>query len=233
MTTYKTYFDILPYDLIKQYFLNNFSLEDILEIMPQLINISPFNKLFKTDLHNIWKDLWRRDISEVRIPEKLTYNDYVEKIESYLQVSPNDYGRLMEAVEKGYEKMVYHLLKKSTIISDYEDALFDAALYGYLDMVGGIINLGKLNISSLNVALFEAVRGGQIDVVRLLLDKGAQVAENMLIQAVDGNNPEIAEMLLEAGATDVNRALSVANYYQERQLGDYNEMIELLESYQP
>lgn len=51
--------------------------------------------------------------------------------------------------------------------------------------------------------LNQAVIGGHREVVRLLLDHGAdpQVASNALLRAVQNNDPEIVRMLLDAGAS--------------------------------
>lgn len=221
-----TYFDLLPTDLIKQYFLDDFTKEEIYSLMPRLKTISPFNRLlFNDDIIGLWRDLWKRDISEYRIPDDLSYDEYygvldnyyIEGTDTWTNFGPVDV-RIVRTAEPGYEKLLYSLMTPQRNI---EFPLIFAAMGGYIDIVKNLLesassrrkHIDALNQASKNGhlgtvilllkhgafsphALDYAAMGGHIDVMNLLIKHGMDYYFSALEAAAVGGNPEAVKMLL-------------------------------------
>lgn len=183
----RTYFALLPSDLIKQYFLNYFDMKAITTIMPIIKRISPFKKLlFKGDKIGLWRALWVRDISQYRIPTKISYKKYDElsnklaemykefdtlKRTSYIGFYFGNKGLIEYFASHGYEKLLYEI----TLSSEINNALRYAVLGGYNDIVLKLIyEFGKIiPRNTLLRALSDSGQGGHMDTVELLLKLAA------------------------------------------------------------
>ncbi|KAK1256981.1 hypothetical protein QJS04_geneDACA024235 [Acorus gramineus] len=121
---------------------------------------------------------------------------------------------LERAVAAGHESIVRILLKKGAyngVFNDKADLLVHASKEGYVQIVKLLLGVkAKVNARNKNghVPLMSAVRHRHADVVKLLLDKGADVSTSddkgsVLLHASQGGYIEIVQLLLDAGA-DVN-----------------------------
>ena len=66
------------------------------------------------------------------------------------------------------------------------------------------------NENVLNAALEVASRGGNVDVVKILLEKGADDIEYAMLNAVYYGNVDLVKYLIEKGAKDFNYYLNMS-----------------------
>lgn len=234
MPSEKTYFALLPSDLIKQYFLAHFDMKAIITIMPKLENIVPFKKLlFKGDILGLWKALWIRDISQYRIPNDVSYKKYVEVITKYNGLESEVYtssfkynssnwyylnNELIQYVStRGYEKLLYKL----TLSSEFSNALRYAIMAGYNDIVLNLINqIGEIiPRNSLLRALREAGQSGHMNTIELLLklasdsaiaevrSKGLNVGPNYFSRLEHENDNAVLEGAASGGQLDIVKSM--------------------------
>jgi ankyrin repeat protein len=61
-------------------------------------------------------------------------------------------------------------------------------------------------------AIFVAARGGHMEIVKLMIEKGSTSFNSAMVNAALGGHMEIVKFLIEKGATDFNRAMANAAY---------------------
>jgi ankyrin repeat protein len=124
---------------------------------------------------------------------------------------------LILAIQNGMEGFSKALIKRDTRLGSLDDkkrsVLWYSADRGLIKTTALLIDSGKIDIdgkdSNGHGALTQAVENGHFDIVRLLIDKGADVtirtdaANTLLMLAVLAKKPDIVELLL-AQASDVN-----------------------------
>lgn len=211
-----TYFNLLPTDLIKQYFLDDFTKEEIYALMPRLKTISPFNRLlFNDDIIGLWRDLWKRDISEYRIPDDLTYDEYYGTLanyyikdtetwtETWTEFGPGDI-RIFRTASAGHEKLLYSLIKT---LENFGFALIFAASGGYVDIVRILLysTTGKTYIDALN----QASKNGHLGTVILLLKHGAFSHQSLNYAAME-EHTDVMNLLIKYGMNNYSSALEWA-----------------------
>ena len=86
-------------------------------------------------------------------------------------------------------------------------ALGAAACGGHMDIVQLMLDKGATNYNS---GLFGAALGGHMDIVQLMLYKGADDYNKGLSGAAYGGHMDIVQLMLKRGATDLDSALNAA-----------------------
>ena len=108
-------------------------------------------------------------------------------------------------------ELVQLLLESNVNVDAQSNFGFTALLYackgGNLEIVELLLEKGAVVSER---ALSPACKGGNLEIVKLLLEKGAVVSERALSPACKGGNLEIVKLLLEKGADASERALSSA-----------------------
>lgn len=81
-----SYFMALPKDLIFALFLTCFSPADVVYTLAEIELTQPFSKYFfgENPSQEFWKQLWRRDISTIIIPDNISWIVYASVIKPYL-----------------------------------------------------------------------------------------------------------------------------------------------------
>ena len=187
VTHIKTYFDILPTDLLSILLLQ-FNSSELLSILPKLARINDFQKLFSS--LQFWKILWKRDISSIVPPPESAneiYIDYLVILRTVTDIM--DTIKLLEFLIKGgYDILLYNVLSNEF---DYSTTLILAARYNRKEIVKKMIELGQID---LNYALREAVRAKNVDMVKFLLNQGAKKSDAFYIALMQGEK-NIIELL--------------------------------------
>lgn len=113
---------------------------------------------------------------------------------------------LLLAAKGGYIDIVKYMLNNSVPLS--EDALEAAAQNGHLDIAIFLIESKKLDYY--NNVMRTAASTGYIDVVKSMIEIGADDYDNTMISATVGGHIDIVRLMLEKGATDYNGAMIAA-----------------------
>ena len=92
--------------------------------------------------------------------------------------------------------------------TDYNDGLQVAALGGHMDIVQLMLNKG----AHPDYGLSGAAMGGHMDIVQLMLSKGAINYNWGLFGAAGGGHMDIVQLLLSKGAADLGSALYAAEF---------------------
>lgn len=93
-------------------------------------------------------------------------------------------------------------------LSNVNSVLTYAAMYGNMEML--LLALDK-GANDVNTAMSYASEKGDYDIVKLLLDKGANnFNECLRVAAGEGNSISIVKLMLDKGATDIRGALKKA-----------------------
>ena len=219
MTIYLT---SLPSELLMQCVLNNFLPLEIIKNI-DIINMCPIisNQYF-------WKELWRRDISTLNIPENITY-------ENYRSVTEDDEFR--EDEEAGV------IIMNMDRIRYFTENGYDTLLYSFLDNAANYEKPLETIDKSYNLALSYAAEANYIEIVKRIMEKVDKInteykkslsdveeKKNKIILDYDGplcggarnGNSEIVNWMLSLGATDYGNSLESAA------IGGHEDMIHLM-----
>jgi uncharacterized protein len=121
------------------------------------------------------------------------------------------YSHFMQAIKAKDVSRLAELLKSvknvDTLTDKSEESvLFRAAEVGFEEGVKQLLKAGADPNRGLESAIFPAIRGGQIEIVKLLIERRANVnahnelGDTPLLVAVEHGPIEIVQMLLDAGA---------------------------------
>jgi hypothetical protein len=135
--------------------------------------------------------------------------------------------QLYEAVRKGDAAAVTSLLDRGADVNAKfrygATALFKAAERGNMEIATILIERGadvKVKDTFYNAtALTWALDGNHLNVVRLLLQKGAEGVDNILMRGIRGGNEELVKIAVEAGGVkpeNLTAALAVASGDQKQ-----------------
>jgi len=116
--------------------------------------------------------------------------------------------QLFEAVRKGDAAAVTSLLDRGADVNAKfrygATALFKAAERGNVEVTKVLLDRGadvKVKDTFYQAtAMTWALNGKHLEVVRLLLQKGAEGADDVLMQGTQENNPELVKMALDSGS---------------------------------
>ena len=138
---------------------------------------------------------------------------------------------LSYACDKGHVEVVRLLIERGADVN-VKDTFYGevplgwALSHGHAQVVKLLLDKGAAGIER---ALLEGVQGGNVDVVKVVLEKGGVKAEtlnNALRRASAGSNKEIAELLKKAGAVAVEVAVepevlkTYVGLYKNEQVGE-------------
>ena len=96
-----------------------------------------------------------------------------------------------------------------------DGAASEAAEAGRLDLVRMLIDRGAKEIS-----LISAARGGNLDIVKLATGRGSEL-NHALYEAAEYGYLDIVKFLIEKGSDDIENALDVAKYMKHLEIVDY------------
>lgn len=166
------------------------------------------NARFKYDIVDTSKILRKRlDICKVCQKGDLKYVKlYYQQHSSKLL----DGNKLLKyACTGGNLDTIDFLLSKVENIN-YEKCISGACRGGHLNLVKHFLSKIQSSKKSLNIWLFEACIGGNIDIVELMLSKGADYLNWAFEYACEGGNINIVRMLIQKGVISVTVGLDVA-----------------------
>jgi ankyrin repeat protein len=152
---------------------------------------------------------------------------HLEAVKALLQVRPLQeadlHHALTEAARTGRSNIVRVLLQAGAGRGPsqspdprggtaLDDALFFAAGSGNLELVRELLDLGA-NRDRLKHALAFAASRGHLAIVQELINAGATGLNWALVKAAEAGQLNVVQELIKRGATDLNRALVVAAEY--------------------
>ena len=154
-----------------------------------------------------------------------------------------NYG-LMKACQSGNIDLVNYMIEKGAY--NWNNGLYGACQGGNIDLVNymiekiekeadnfhdesiinrfenGLVRAGILGVCNFNDGLHGACRGGNIDLVNLMIEKGADDWDWGLSGACIGGNIDLVNLMIEKGADDWNLGLSAA------WRGGHHELVDLM-----
>src|SRR5581483_1196561 len=116
-----------------------------------------------------------------------------------------DISSFLPMPENAYEQYKEILNKVSKILVKYEKINY-LAENGYDILLSPLLN----NVEDYNWAIKNAATGGQIEIVELMLEKGANDYNQTLACAAFGGHIGIVRLMLEKGANNYNLAMAYA-----------------------
>lgn len=196
------------------------------------------NPAFLRFLKNAGADLNKQDISYITPLSQAVINNKPEMVDSLITLGAdinnvNDIGKtaLIFAVEQENYPIAISLLNKKAdpnVHASGRDTALEVAVAkqnANPELIKTLIAAG----AKLQNVLSKAILGGNIEIVKILLDSGAEVSSlekpktNGLLQALTSKNQKIAVLMLENGA-DINKlnsegysplALALQNGYDD------------------
>ena len=140
------------------------------------------------------------------IPESIVVNSkYVKFISDNTNIKLfHDNEIIKKLASYGYSYLVMKIMLDNDIsINNINEQFINASLYGYLDVVKLLIELGaNINIWN-NRAIITASYAGHLDIVKLLIDYGADIRaqyNQSIISASYNGHLSIVKLLIELGA---------------------------------
>ena len=139
---------------------------------------------------------------------------------------------------------IIFLLLVGMVMTGCATALHDAAKRGDINTLTQLLNSGKYDVNAKETARYSetplhfAIQNGHIDIVKLLIDRGADVnavtgygATPLWLAAVRGK-PDIAKLLISKGA-DIDTAIAKAEVGERSGMTDARSGIKMLEKFKP
>ena len=156
------------------------------------------------------------------------------KISSFLNLSENPYEKYKEIFSDlktlRYKENKIRYLSQSgydqllipllSTLTDYNTAMYYASESGHIEIVRLMLEKGA---NSYNLAMAYAARGGHIEIVRLMLENGANDYNWAMAKAAYGGHIEIVRLMLDLNADNYNEAMSMTKN---------QTIIDLIKSYQ-
>ena len=164
-----------------------------------------FKKICQDGNHEIWQELFRRDLSdEIILDEGETVMNHYLKAINFLE-NKKDGQKLDFAVDKGYEKLVQNIIERFPSL--YRDELYSA-------LSSAIENIRFRNSKyprlpslyyNFDYILSTAPKYGDLSFVRYLVENGAhiQYGQSLLsaaINAIESGDYSIIDYLISQGA---------------------------------
>ena len=124
---------------------------------------------------------------------------------------------LIEAAERGDLQEVERLIETHNYNRiDYNWAMRGAAWGGHMDIVKLMLDLGA---DLYNYAMVDAAWGGHMDIVQLMIDSGGNNYNDTMAYAAKGGHMDIVQLMLDLGARDYNWAMVEAD--RQKDIVDY------------
>ena len=102
---------------------------------------------------------------------------------------------------------------------NYNEIMYEAVEYSRIDIIKLMLDLGANNY---NEVMYEAAEKGYIDIVQLMLKYNANDYNTTMLYAVDGNHMNIIKLMLDLGANNYNEVMIKASQY------GYIEIVKLM-----
>jgi len=215
----KYYFDVLPHDLLLNMLLTYFSAEELCKIFIRLIRFKKFRYiLLSSDPLKFWKSLYQRDISSF-IPYKnkymsnpeniLAFEDYANIINNCKYIKPLEKcDKIIYLARNGYDILLKPLLES---VDQYIVAM-EFSL-GHLSLLKDLLFIfsqkHRCNIAyrhAIYIMQWAAIVGN-IDVVKLMIENGANNFNEVSWYAASHGHKEIVELMLKYGANSYKIAI--------------------------
>ena len=90
------------------------------------------------------------------------------------------------------------------LILDWNYGLYGACKGGHIEIIKLMIKKGATRLDG---GLYSACEGGNLDIVKLMIEKGAMWWDHGLVYACIGGNMDIVKLMIEKGATRLNCGL--------------------------
>tara|TARA_R110001599_G_scaffold130977_2_gene306563 strand:- start:1198 stop:1920 length:723 start_codon:yes stop_codon:yes gene_type:complete len=147
----------------------------------------------------------------------------LDAIKSMIGKEATAYNWVMgDAVKYGHLKVVKFLIDKITD-SEQNIYLITASAEGHIDIVKFLFDSLNFNVEGLNMALNFTSRSGHTEIVKLLVQKGATDLNRGLLEASKWGHLEIVKFLVQQGATNFASAIAKAKG------SDYTDIINYLQ----
>ena len=199
-----------------------YAMEANLKILPNVLIIDICYYLYGEDLIRVseMNPRFMKILSSDQFIKKKSLYDFNVKTtwDKYIQYASNMHVTRYTCINNTFENSADALIKASMIhdiqlINLYIKKkslkmfiIYGAARGGHLDIVMYMIEKGEKNYE---VAMQYALDGGHIDVVKLLLEKGVN-GNWIMPRAASAGHIDIVKLMLEKGANDYNLAIELA-----------------------
>jgi Ankyrin repeats (3 copies) len=100
----------------------------------------------------------------------------------------------------------------------FDEAMFYAAYEGNIEIVKLMIEKGATDF---DWAILEAAEGGHMEIVKLMIENGATDFNTAMINAAEGGYMEIVKLMIEKGATDFDTAMNYAAIGGQMKIVEY------------
>jgi hypothetical protein len=145
-----------------------------------------------------------------RIMANACFGGNTEIVNKMLELGADEYNYCAwAAARNNHREIIYHMLSLGA--DNYLDIACGAARGGNLDLLNIFMDFS--NIENLNIAMFNAVYGGNLDIVEYLISKGANDFNRGLIASSKIGNLDITNLMLKNNANNYHIAFRVALNY--------------------
>jgi hypothetical protein len=193
-----------------------------------------FYHLFVMDnFGHIWQVLYRRQISAHRVPPEVTSSTQRQIYQDLSRLMAKT--RFLEAAKRGYDMLARDYLDRLSLHDQgfaLSEALKDAARSGYHDILEWLISLNprrmylviegaaaagnmelvdrflpQVSTRDLGPAIYEAAKGGHLDILNLLIWLNPNRVSMIVTGAAHGNQRDLVEDYLDNRPEYLNEAL--------------------------
>lgn len=148
-----------------------------------------------------------------------TWRDFFLEMTYYIYKLKEDYGiPYIHDVDESPKELYEYYVEGQDNKYAYDRFMDIAAYDGDLDYVKLMVEKGATDFNS---GLESAAKANNMDIVKYMLLKGATKLNQPLVSASSRNNLEMVKYLVEHGATDIDRALEVSAVNGNSNIVDY------------
>ena len=201
----KTYFSLLPRELLELLVLNNIYYDDLRPIL----DLEPFDKLFMDDvfLHNLWRKHIATEKYNGDMPILDKYFEVVNELYKY-----KDSTKLVFIINNDYDQLLKHhlnLMNISTGRSKFTKIIIDIVSENAKNTFNMILNNLPLTLKEFNMMGRISADFGRSDFIVMLYDKWQQIKKpnepnldlnDILLNAIYRLNIDTVKSLIKLGA---------------------------------